>query len=106
MKLPSELNPRVETRLLAGGTPVYDITLNFNGEDHVYTVAELSDFSTINVMLKAMDDGYGEDWVKIGNDTTPRAAPQIIENDDLGPAEAVPAIEEQSGALPNKTKKE
>ena len=88
MKLPAELNPRVEQRMLSGGTPVFDIVLDINGEDHTYTVTELSDYATINVLLKAMDDGWGETWENVATDTIPVPSPLIpIETDEIELAE-------------------
>lgn len=79
MKLPADLNPIVTERMLAGGTPVWDITVTFNGSDHVYTVAELSDLTSVQVLLKAMDDGYGETWKAVANDSPVVPLPSIPE---------------------------
>ena len=77
MKLPADLNPIITQRLLAGGTPVWDVTLTFNETEHTYTVAELSDFTSVQILLKAMDDGYGETWSAVADDTIPTPQPFI-----------------------------
>lgn len=81
MKLPADLNPVITERMLAGGTPVWDVTLTFNETEHVYTVTELSDFTSVQVLLKAMDDGYGETWKAVADDTPPTPQPFIEESE-------------------------
>lgn len=65
MKFPADLNPRCETIQLPYGTPMYKVTLNFNGQDHEYQATEMSDFAALNILLQAMADGYGDVWTPI-----------------------------------------
>lgn len=71
MRLPAELNPRCETVLLPLGTPVYKITLTFNDSDHEYRTTELTDYAAVNILLQAMEDGYGEVWTPVTTVTPP-----------------------------------
>lgn len=77
MRLPAELNPRVETVELPLGTPIYKITLTFNESDHVYHATEMTDFAALNILLQAMEDGYGEIWTPVQE--TPPAEPEPVE---------------------------
>lgn len=71
MKLPADLNPRVESRLLPQGTPVWDVTLTFNETDHTYTFTEMTEYTSVQILLKAIDDGYGQAWEAIDIPETP-----------------------------------
>lgn len=97
MRLPAELNAKVSERLLAAGTPVFDITVTFNGKDHVYTVAEISNYAAIDILLKAMEDGWGNSWKEVREDTPLSPLPQI-------PIEDVPTTEVAARVTPSQVK--
>ncbi len=62
MKLPSELSPVITREYGVGGAPVYTVTLTFNNEEHAYYCYDLSDSAGLNIILKAMADGYDIAW--------------------------------------------
>lgn len=58
------------------GSPLYYVTLTFNGEDHTYTTPELSNFAAINILLRAVEDGYGMTWEEAPVEPAPKPAPK------------------------------
>lgn len=65
MKLPADLNPRASKGYLPKGTPIFYVTVEINGEDHVFEATALDEYTTVNILLKSLEAGYGMEWVEV-----------------------------------------